>query len=139
MKTTYKGIEVYKLTHWVQGPVLLQTLNILENFDIGALEHGSAEHLRIVAEAMKRATIDKDAKVDRIRLIRSDQGTKVSWEYDLNDILKRRPEEDVQLKPGDQVLVPEKGSITKRMGGRERVLPWVGFLISLGLVLGFLI
>ncbi|OGR97540.1 MAG: hypothetical protein A2902_01385 [Elusimicrobia bacterium RIFCSPLOWO2_01_FULL_64_13] len=82
---------------------------------------------------------DKDAKVDRIRLIRSDQGTKVSWEYDLNDILKRRPEEDVQLKPGDQVLVPEKGSITKRMGGRERVLPWVGFLISLGLVLGFLI
>ena len=28
--TTYKDIEVYKLTHWVQGPVLNQSLNILE-------------------------------------------------------------------------------------------------------------
>ncbi|MGH7546436.1 MAG: gamma-glutamyltransferase, partial [Gemmatimonadota bacterium] len=32
VKTTYRGIEVYKLTHWVQGPVMLQMLNILENF-----------------------------------------------------------------------------------------------------------
>ncbi|HLY52352.1 MAG TPA: gamma-glutamyltransferase, partial [Steroidobacteraceae bacterium] len=31
--TTYKGIEVYKLQPWVQGPVMLQALNILENFD----------------------------------------------------------------------------------------------------------
>ena len=29
--TSYKGIDVYKLTTWVQGPVLLQALNILEN------------------------------------------------------------------------------------------------------------
>ena len=27
---SYKGIEVYKLNTWVQGPVMLQTLNILE-------------------------------------------------------------------------------------------------------------
>ncbi|NIR43855.1 MAG: gamma-glutamyltransferase family protein, partial [Gemmatimonadetes bacterium] len=32
--TTYRDIEVYKLTTWVQGPVLLQLLNILENFDL---------------------------------------------------------------------------------------------------------
>jgi len=29
--TTYKGIEVYKLNTWVQGPVMLQMLNLLEN------------------------------------------------------------------------------------------------------------
>jgi gamma-glutamyltranspeptidase / glutathione hydrolase len=29
--TTYKGIDVYKLTYVVQGPVMLQALNILEN------------------------------------------------------------------------------------------------------------
>ncbi len=34
VSTNYKGIEVYKLTHWVQGPAMLQTLNILENFDL---------------------------------------------------------------------------------------------------------
>src|SRR5690606_38539364 len=37
VSTTYKGIEVYKLTHWVQGPVLLQTLNILENVDVRSM------------------------------------------------------------------------------------------------------
>ena len=34
LKTTYKGIEVYKLAQWTQGPALLQALNILENFGI---------------------------------------------------------------------------------------------------------
>ena len=32
--TNYKGIDVYKLNHWVQGPVMLQTLNLLENVDL---------------------------------------------------------------------------------------------------------
>jgi gamma-glutamyltranspeptidase / glutathione hydrolase len=38
-------------------------LNILEHFDLGKLEHNGAEYVRIVAEAMKRATIDKDRHV----------------------------------------------------------------------------
>jgi len=42
------------------GPVLLQMLNILENFDLAALGHNTPEYLRVVCEAMKRATIDKD-------------------------------------------------------------------------------
>ncbi len=45
------------------GVMLIQMLNILENFDLGAMEHNSAEYVRIVSEAMKRATIDKDAHV----------------------------------------------------------------------------
>ena len=34
LHVNYKGIEVYKLQQWSQGPVLLQSLNILENFDL---------------------------------------------------------------------------------------------------------
>jgi gamma-glutamyltranspeptidase/glutathione hydrolase len=34
LHTNYKGIEVYKLQQWTQGPMLLQALNILENFDL---------------------------------------------------------------------------------------------------------
>jgi gamma-glutamyltranspeptidase len=30
----YKGIDVYKLQAWTQGPSLLQALNIVENFDL---------------------------------------------------------------------------------------------------------
>jgi gamma-glutamyltranspeptidase/glutathione hydrolase len=45
------------------GVMLLQMLNILENFDLAGLEHNSPEYIRVVAEAMKRATIDKDRHV----------------------------------------------------------------------------
>src|SRR4029453_15783451 len=41
VKTTYKGIEVYKLTHWTQGPVMLQALNLLENLDLQAMGYNS--------------------------------------------------------------------------------------------------
>jgi len=45
------------------GAMLLQMLNILEQFDLGALGHNSPEYIRIVCEAMKRATIDKDRHI----------------------------------------------------------------------------
>ncbi len=45
------------------GIMLVEMLNILEHFDLAALGHNSAEYLRVVAEAMKRATIDKDRHV----------------------------------------------------------------------------
>ena len=41
VKVNYKGIDVYKLTHWVQGPVMLQSLNMLEEFDLKAMATGS--------------------------------------------------------------------------------------------------
>ena len=43
--------------------MLIEMLNILEQFDLAAMEHNSPEYLRVVGEAMKRATIDKDLYV----------------------------------------------------------------------------
>lgn len=45
------------------GAMLLEMLGILENFDLGAMEHNSPEYLRIVCEAMKKATSDKDRHI----------------------------------------------------------------------------
>jgi gamma-glutamyltranspeptidase/glutathione hydrolase len=58
--TTYKGIEVYKLTHWVQGPVLLQTLNILENADLRSMGYNSARYIHALYQAMNLAFADRD-------------------------------------------------------------------------------
>ncbi|MDR7468439.1 MAG: gamma-glutamyltransferase family protein [Armatimonadota bacterium] len=58
--TTYKGYKVYKHGFNSQGPVLLQTLNILENFDLQALKHNSADYIHVVIEAMKLAYADRD-------------------------------------------------------------------------------
>jgi gamma-glutamyltranspeptidase/glutathione hydrolase len=59
-KTTYRGYTVYKHGFGSQGPVLLQTLNILENFDLRAMGHASADYLHTITEAMKLAYADRD-------------------------------------------------------------------------------
>jgi gamma-glutamyltranspeptidase/glutathione hydrolase len=45
------------------GVMLIEMLNILENFDLAGMGHNSPEYIRVVAEAMKLATIDKDIRV----------------------------------------------------------------------------
>ena len=59
-KTTYRGYTVYKHAFGSQGPTLLQTLNILENFDLQKMGYGSADYLHTVTEAMKLAYADRD-------------------------------------------------------------------------------
>lgn len=58
--TTYRGYTVYKHGFTSQGPVLLQTLNILETFDLAAMKHDSADYVHTVTEAMKLAYADRD-------------------------------------------------------------------------------
>jgi gamma-glutamyltranspeptidase / glutathione hydrolase len=60
VRTTYKNIEVTKLTTWVQGPVMLQALNILENFDLKAMGHNSARYIHTLYQAMNLAFADRD-------------------------------------------------------------------------------
>ncbi|REJ99374.1 MAG: gamma-glutamyltransferase family protein [Acidobacteria bacterium] len=61
VSTTYKGIEVYKLTTWTQGPVMLQALNILENVeDLKAMGYNSARYLHTLYQAMNLAFADRD-------------------------------------------------------------------------------
>ncbi|RPH76868.1 MAG: gamma-glutamyltransferase family protein, partial [Nitrospiraceae bacterium] len=61
LHTTYRGFEFHKAGFWTQGPVLLQTLNILSGFDLKAKELLSADYIHTVMEAMKLAFDDRDA------------------------------------------------------------------------------
>ena len=56
----YKGIEVYKLTTWVQGPVMLQALNMLENLDLKAMGYNSARYIHTLYQVMNMAFADRD-------------------------------------------------------------------------------
>ncbi|AMJ62824.1 gamma-glutamyltransferase [Bosea sp. PAMC 26642] len=58
---SYRGKRISTSPPPASGMLMLQILNMLENFDVGALTHGGSEHVRLLAEAMKRMTIDKDA------------------------------------------------------------------------------
>jgi gamma-glutamyltranspeptidase / glutathione hydrolase len=60
VSTTYKGIEVYKLPFWQQGPAMLQALNILENADLKAMGYNSPKYIHAIYQAMSLAFADRD-------------------------------------------------------------------------------
>ena len=60
LSVNYKGIEVYKLQQWTQGPALLQSLNILENFDLKKMGYNSSKYIHTVYQAMNLAFADRD-------------------------------------------------------------------------------
>ncbi len=60
VKTTYRGIEVYKLDTWTQGPAMLQALNILETLDVKAMGYNSARYIHALYQAMSLAFADRD-------------------------------------------------------------------------------
>jgi gamma-glutamyltranspeptidase/glutathione hydrolase len=58
--TQYRGIEVYKLQPWSQGPVMLQALNILEGFDLKAMGYNSTRYIHTLYQTMSLAFADRD-------------------------------------------------------------------------------
>ena len=60
LMTNYRGIDVYKLQQWTQGPVMLQALNILENFDLKGMGYNSTNYVHTVYQALNLAFADRD-------------------------------------------------------------------------------
>ena len=60
LHTSYKGIEVYKLPMWQQGPAMLQALNMLENTDVKSMGYNSPQYIHTLYQAMNLAFADRD-------------------------------------------------------------------------------
>ncbi len=124
VSTSYKGIEVYKLTSWVQGPVMLQALNMLETMDLKSLGFNSAAYIHTLYQVMNLAFADRDFYYgdpyfppeeplrgllskeyarDRVRLVRSDRN-------------------DPDVKPGDPY--PYEGKANPYLRHLDRWLEW---------------
>jgi gamma-glutamyltranspeptidase/glutathione hydrolase len=56
----YRGYQVYKAGFWTQGPAMVETLNMLEGFDLKKMGHNSTEYIHTLAEALKLALADRD-------------------------------------------------------------------------------
>jgi gamma-glutamyltranspeptidase/glutathione hydrolase len=124
VSTSYKGIDVYKLTSWVQGPVMLQALNMLETLDLKTLGFNSAAYIHTLYQVMNLAFADRDfyygdpyfppdeplagllSKAyarDRAKLIRADRN-------------------DPDIKPGDPY--PFEGKVNPYLGYLDGWLDW---------------
>jgi|TARA_B100001750_G_C15520876_1_gene611423 gamma-glutamyltranspeptidase/glutathione hydrolase len=61
LSVSYMGFDILSHSTWTQGPVLLQALNILENFDLKSMGHNSTEYVHVITEALKLALSDREA------------------------------------------------------------------------------
>src|SRR5262252_1793562 len=102
LTTTYRGYTVYKTGPLTQGPYLLQTLRLLEGFDLKKMGFNSADYIHTVIEAEKLALADRDeyygdpnfVKVPLQQLL-SDQYTK------MRRVLIDSKKASLELRPGD--------------------------------------
>jgi gamma-glutamyltranspeptidase/glutathione hydrolase len=60
VETDYHGYRVYKAGFWTQGPAMIETLNMLEGFDLKSMGHNSPAYIHTLAEALKLALADRD-------------------------------------------------------------------------------
>jgi gamma-glutamyltranspeptidase/glutathione hydrolase len=95
---SYRGLDIATNNPPGGGIMLIEMLNILEHFDLKAIGHNSPEYIRIVAEAMKIATADKDARVGDPRFVDVPVTELISKAY-----AARRAEE---IERGEKAHVP---------------------------------
>ncbi|MFQ5936193.1 MAG: gamma-glutamyltransferase [Acidiferrobacterales bacterium] len=60
ISTDYRGLRVYEIPPNGQGIVVLMMLNMLENIDVGAMKHLSADHIHIITETFRLAIAERD-------------------------------------------------------------------------------
>lgn len=60
VSTEYRDYQVYKAGFWTQGPAMVETLNMLEGFDLKKMGHNSPAYIHTLAEALKLALADRD-------------------------------------------------------------------------------
>ncbi len=61
LSVNYRGYTVYKCGPWTQGPYLLQTIRLLEGYDLKKYSQLSADYIHLVVESLKLALADRDA------------------------------------------------------------------------------
>ncbi len=104
---SYRGYRVATNRPPGGGVMVLEMLNVLENFDLAAMGHNSPEYVATVSEAMKIATVDKDTRIGDPRFFETPLGELASKEYGA-----RMAE---RIRRGEKTRVPRLNA----GGGRE--------------------
>lgn len=103
----YRGYTVHKAGFWNQGPALLQTLRILEGYDLAKMGQGSADATHTIVEAVKLAYADRDRYYADPDFVRVPGAALLSAEYAaLRRALIDPAHASTEERPGD----PERGA-----------------------------
>ncbi|TMJ04340.1 MAG: gamma-glutamyltransferase family protein [Alphaproteobacteria bacterium] len=116
----YHGVTVHKLGPWSQGPLLLQTLRLLEGYDIAAMEPLGPEFVHTMVEALKLGFADRDAFYGDPESVDVPLETLLSQEYaqERRKLIGERASMD--LRPGDLGGARMRIARVLAMAGKEK-------------------
>jgi gamma-glutamyltranspeptidase/glutathione hydrolase len=102
LTTTYRGYTVYKAGPLTQGPYLLQTLRLLEGFDLKKMGFNSADYIHTVMEAEKLALADRDEYYGDPNFVKVPMQQLLSDPYtNMRRELIDEKKASLELRPGD--------------------------------------
>ncbi|HZC24238.1 MAG TPA: gamma-glutamyltransferase [Candidatus Binatia bacterium] len=102
LETTYRGYTVYKPGPLTQGPYLLQTLRLLEGFDLKKMGFNSADYIHTVIEAEKLALADRDEYYGDPNFVKVPMTQLLSDQYtEMRRALIDPKKASLELRPGD--------------------------------------
>lgn len=81
VETEYRGYQVFKAGFWTQGPAMLETLNMLEGFDLKKMGHNSPAYIHTLTEAIKLALADRDRYYGDPNFVKIPMAELLSKEY----------------------------------------------------------
>ena len=100
----YRGYEVYKTGFWAQGPVMLETLNLLEGYDLKKVGHNSADYVHTLTESLKLAFADRDRYYGDPRFVKVPGAELLSKDYaGVRRSLIDPKSASLEQRPGDPI------------------------------------
>jgi len=123
VETEYRGYQVFKAGFWTQGPAMIETLNMLEGFDLKKMGHNSPTYIHTLAEAIKLALADRDRYYGDPNFVKIPMAVLLSKEY----AALRRPLIDerhasLAQQPGDPMnMKPVLASAVQTIGRASAV------------------
>ena len=105
--TTYRGYTVCKPGFWSQGPAMIETLNILEGFNLEQMGQNSAEYIHTLVEALKLAYADRDTYYGDPKFVHIPERL-VTKEYGAERRLQIGHDASLDFRPGNVEPNPPK-------------------------------
>ena len=117
VSTQYRGYHVYKPGFWSQGPAMIETLNILEGFDLRSLGWNTADYIHKEVEALKLAYADRDTYFGDPKFNKIPEETLLSKSYAAERRKEIGPMASLDFRPG--VINGKKGKHPTELDGEH--------------------
>ncbi|HEU4836640.1 MAG TPA: gamma-glutamyltransferase family protein [Pyrinomonadaceae bacterium] len=124
VETDYRGYQIYKAGFWTQGPAMVETLNMLEGFDLKKMGHNSPSYIHTLAEALKLALADRDRYYGDPNFVKIPMTELLSKEYaSLRRPLIDERHASLAQQPGDPTNMKAVLASAVQTIGRASALP----------------